>query len=58
MGIRLDAFEDFRDMVIAADPERAERFASVEDDLRTRFRPGPYDAPMRADLLRVVSSGS
>ncbi len=58
MGIRLDAFEDFRDMVLAADPDRAERFAAVEAELRERFRPGPYDAPMRADLLRVVSSAA
>ena len=54
--IRFDAFEDFRDMLLAADPDRAEQFAAVEDELRAAFRPGAYDAPMRADLLRVVSS--
>ncbi len=54
--IRFDAFEDFRDMLLAADPDRAEGFAAVEAKLRAAFRPGAYDAPMRADLLRVVSS--
>ena len=48
----LATFEAFRDRVLAADPERAERFARVEADLRSRFRPGDYTAPMRADLLR------
>ena len=45
-------------MLLAADPDRAERFAAVEDELRAAFRPGAYDAPMRADLLRVVSSAA
>ncbi len=56
IAIRFDAFEDFRDMLLAADPDRAEQFAAVEKELRAAFRPGAYDAPMRADLLRVVSS--
>jgi SAM-dependent methyltransferase len=50
--IRLDRFEAFRDMVIAADPERATRFATLEPDLRTGFTPGDYTAPMRVDILR------
>ena len=50
--IRLDRFEAFRDMVIAADPERAARFATLEADLRVRFEPGDYTAPMRVDILR------
>ena len=54
MGIRFAAFEDFRDMVLAADPDRAERFAAVEAELRAKFRPGTYDAPTRADILKVV----
>jgi SAM-dependent methyltransferase len=54
--IRLDGFEAFRDMVIAADPERAERFAAVEPVLRERFTPGAYPSPTRVDVLRVVSS--
>ena len=49
------AFEDLRDRVLAADPERAARFAAVEHDLRERFTPGDYVVPMRADLLRVTS---
>jgi SAM-dependent methyltransferase len=56
--IAFDAFEAFRAMLIANDPDRAERFAEVEAHLRERFRSGPYDAPMRADLLRVVSSAA
>ena len=56
IAIRFDAFEDFRDMLLAADPDRDERLAAVEEELRAAFRPGAYEAPMRADLLRVVSS--
>ena len=41
--------------MLAADPERAARFAEVENDLRERFTPGDYTVPMRADLLRVTS---
>jgi hypothetical protein len=54
--IALDAFEDFERMVLGADPERAARFAAVEDELRARFRPGAYASPTRVDVLRVVSS--
>jgi hypothetical protein len=54
--IRLDSFDAFRDMVLAADPERAARFATLEAGLHARFVPGEYTAPMRADVLRVVSS--
>jgi len=50
--IGLDGFEAFRDMVIAADPERAARFATLDADLRARFTPGDYTAPMRVDILR------
>jgi ubiquinone/menaquinone biosynthesis C-methylase UbiE len=50
--LRVATFEAFRDRVLAADPERAERFATLEADLRTRFTPGDYTVPMRADLLR------
>jgi ubiquinone/menaquinone biosynthesis C-methylase UbiE len=46
------SFETFRDRVAAADPERADRLAELEADLRTRFTPGDYAVPMRADLLR------
>lgn len=45
-------FEALRDRVLAADPERAERFAALEAGLRARFTPGDYTVPMRADLLR------
>ncbi len=48
-------FEALRERVLAADPERAGRFAEVENDLRARFTPGDYVVPMRADLLRVTS---
>ena len=48
-------FEALRDRVLAADPERAARFAEVESELRERFTPGDYTVPMRADLLRVTS---
>ena len=51
----IPAFEDLRDRVLAADPERAARFAEVEAGLRERFTPGDYVVPMRADLLRVTS---
>jgi SAM-dependent methyltransferase len=50
--IPIATFEAFRDRVLAADPERAERFATLEADLRSRFTPGDYSVPMRADLLR------
>ena len=52
--MRIDDFEEVRERVLAADPDRAERFAAVEDELRAQFRPGEYAPPMRADLLRVV----
>jgi hypothetical protein len=54
--IPLATFEAFRDRMLAADPERAERFAELEADLRTRFTPGDYTVPMRADLLRSAGS--
>ena len=53
----LDDFDLVRERVVAADPARAERIAAVEGKMRARFRAGEYRAPMRADLLRVVSSG-
>jgi ubiquinone/menaquinone biosynthesis C-methylase UbiE len=52
----IPTFEAFRDRLLAADPERAERFATLEADLRTRFTPGDYTLPMRADLLRSAGS--
>jgi SAM-dependent methyltransferase len=54
--IPIASFDAFRDRVLAADPERAERFATLEADLRTRFTPGDYTVPMRADLLRSAGS--
>jgi ubiquinone/menaquinone biosynthesis C-methylase UbiE len=45
-------FEQLRDRVLGADPSRAERFAALEDELRTQWRPGEYTMPMRVDLLR------
>jgi SAM-dependent methyltransferase len=54
--LRVTSFEAFRDRVLAADPERAERFATLEADLRARFTPGDYTVPMRADLLRSAGS--
>jgi hypothetical protein len=54
--LNVGSFETFRDRVLAADPERAERFAALEADLRTRFTPGDYPVPMRADLLRSAGS--
>ena len=54
--ISLASFEALRDRVLAADPGRAERFATLEADLRTRFTPGDYTVPMRADLLRSAGS--
>jgi ubiquinone/menaquinone biosynthesis C-methylase UbiE len=54
--VRVASFEVFRDRVLAADPERTERFATFEADLRTRFTPGDYAVPMRADLLRSAGS--
>jgi ubiquinone/menaquinone biosynthesis C-methylase UbiE len=56
--MRIDDFEGLRERVLAADPDRAGRFAAVEDELRAGFRPGEYAPPMRADLLRAVSSGA
>jgi SAM-dependent methyltransferase len=56
--IRLESFDAFRDMVIAADPDREARFAALEPGLRAAFVPGEYASPTRADLLRVVSSRS
>jgi SAM-dependent methyltransferase len=54
--LSIASFDAFRDRVLAADPERAERFAELEADLRTRFTPGDYTVPMRADLLRSAGS--
>ncbi|HET6547962.1 MAG TPA: class I SAM-dependent methyltransferase [Solirubrobacter sp.] len=54
--IGLDSFEAFERMVLGADPDRRARFASVERQLRERFRPGGYESRTRVDLLRVVSS--
>jgi hypothetical protein len=51
----IGAFEELRDRVLAADPSRAKRFAQLEPDLRSRFTPGDYVVPMRADLLRASS---
>jgi ubiquinone/menaquinone biosynthesis C-methylase UbiE len=48
-------FEAFRDRVLAADPERTARFAELEAGLRSRFTPGAYTVPMRADLLRSTA---
>ena len=52
--IPIATFEAFRDRVLAADPERASRFAELEAGLRARFTPGDYTVPMRADLLRTA----
>lgn len=56
--IRLDRFDAFRELVIAADPERSARFAALEAGLRERFTPGEHVTPMRADVLRAVSSSA
>ena len=58
LAFRVDDFDVVRERVVAADPGRAARIAEIEDELRARFTPGEYRPPMRADLLRVVSSGS
>jgi len=50
--IPMQRLEDLRARVLSADPSRGERFAEVEDDLRTRFTPGDYTIPMRVDILR------
>ena len=50
--ISFDAFEDFRDMLIATDPERAERFAEVEAQLRAAV---PARAVRRADARRPAA---
>jgi ubiquinone/menaquinone biosynthesis C-methylase UbiE len=50
--LSLGEFDALRDMVLSADPTRAERFAELENDLRARFTPGEHLIPMRADLLR------
>jgi len=55
LQIPLSRFEAFRDMVLSADPERAERFAQLEPQLREAFSPGIYTIPMRAVIL--VSAG-
>ena len=55
LTLPLGSFEAFSDMVLSADPERADTFAALEADLRERFTPGDYTVPMRADLLRVSS---
>ncbi len=47
----LTEFEQLRDRVLAADPTRAERFATLEPQLRDAFTPGDYTIPMRAALL-------
>src|SRR3954453_9462476 len=52
LQLPLERFEVFRDMVLSADPERAERFAELEPQLREAFSPGLYTIPMRADVLR------
>jgi ubiquinone/menaquinone biosynthesis C-methylase UbiE len=54
--ISIATFEALRDRVLAADPERAAHFTTLEADLRTRFTPGDYTVPMRADLLRSAGS--
>jgi SAM-dependent methyltransferase len=54
-------FESFRDRIVLADAERAERFAPIEDDLRARFEASGertddgqfhFLHPMRVDVLR------
>jgi SAM-dependent methyltransferase len=49
--LTLPVFDALRDMVLSADPTRAERWAAHEADLRARFAPGAFLIPMRADLL-------
>jgi SAM-dependent methyltransferase len=58
LQIPLGTFEVFKDMILSADPERAERFAELEPQLREAFSPGVYTVPMRADTLIRVSSPS
>jgi ubiquinone/menaquinone biosynthesis C-methylase UbiE len=58
VAMTIEDFETVRERVLAADPDRAEHFAAVEDELRAAFTPGEYRPPMRADLVRVVSSGA
>jgi SAM-dependent methyltransferase len=54
--VHVPDLEALRARVVAADPARGERFAAVADELRRAFAPGDYAVPMRADVLRVVSS--
>ena len=49
---QLDRLEQLKDMVLAADPTRADRYALQEENLRERFTPGAYPIPMRVDILR------
>jgi ubiquinone/menaquinone biosynthesis C-methylase UbiE len=51
----LERFEAFKAMVLGADPERTERFAELEPQLREAFSPGVYTIPMRADILTRAS---
>ena len=51
LTLTLDDFEAFADMVLSADPSRAEHFAALEPQLREAFRAGTYTIPMRADVL-------
>jgi ubiquinone/menaquinone biosynthesis C-methylase UbiE len=53
--LEIPTFEALRDRVLSADPSRAKRFAQLESDLRSRFVPGAYTVPMRADLLTAAS---
>jgi SAM-dependent methyltransferase len=56
LTITLDSFDALKDMVLGADPTRAERFAELELQLREAFMPGTYTVPMRADVLTRASS--
>jgi SAM-dependent methyltransferase len=52
LQLTLDRFQAFKDMVLHADPTRAERFAELEPQLREAFSPGTYTIPVRAAILR------
>jgi SAM-dependent methyltransferase len=52
--ITLASFDALKQMVLGADPTRADRFAELEAQLRDTFSPGDYTIPMRADVLRPL----